>query len=351
MWIRRDDGQALVYVALGMVVLLLFVALAVDVGAAYSQRRLMQNAADAAALAGAYEICFGTPANAISTAATYATVRNTAQSADVTLPADWKVQVVAHTAASTYFARVIGINTIPVSAEAIAVCGKAQSACGLWPITFNKGVYEANKSCGQEFLLWEEGKATCTECNCDVDKDGVDEALPLDDRAWADFTAIMSDKGSDPCDSSGCSNSELKDRISGSTKGGEACRSFIKLNSCMVGDSGVRSSTWSDAGNEAGEIKKIPLYDSKGCTMAPGSDGTCGNQRYWVSTFGCIQVLGSYRLEDKYPKASCNKAKVIHVKIPCDADGKSPPQCASTCGTAGDTPPGPGDVKAVSLIK
>ena len=45
-----DRGQTLVWVAVGMVVLLGIVALAVDVGHLYAERRHMQNAADAGAL-------------------------------------------------------------------------------------------------------------------------------------------------------------------------------------------------------------------------------------------------------------------------------------------------------------
>src|SRR5688572_8207420 len=54
---RESDerGQAIVLVALSLVVLLLFAALAVDGGRFVSERRYLQNAADAAALAGVLE--------------------------------------------------------------------------------------------------------------------------------------------------------------------------------------------------------------------------------------------------------------------------------------------------------
>ena len=53
-----DRGQTLVWVAVGMVVLLGIVALAVDVGHLYAERRHMQNAADAGALEAARARCF-----------------------------------------------------------------------------------------------------------------------------------------------------------------------------------------------------------------------------------------------------------------------------------------------------
>ncbi|HBC32323.1 MAG TPA: hypothetical protein DC024_13910 [Clostridiales bacterium] len=66
-YIRNESGQAMVFVALFLVVLMGFAALAVDVGAMTVQRSKLQNAADAAALAGALDY-----ANAESTATQYA---------------------------------------------------------------------------------------------------------------------------------------------------------------------------------------------------------------------------------------------------------------------------------------
>ena len=53
---EQENGQAIVILALVMVVLLAFAALAIDGGNAYVERRRAQNAADAAALAGAREL-------------------------------------------------------------------------------------------------------------------------------------------------------------------------------------------------------------------------------------------------------------------------------------------------------
>src|SRR5688572_17177565 len=50
---RGERGQVLVMGALMMTALLGFLALVLDVGNAYAQRRFMQNAADAASIAGA----------------------------------------------------------------------------------------------------------------------------------------------------------------------------------------------------------------------------------------------------------------------------------------------------------
>jgi hypothetical protein len=54
--LRSESGQALVLAALAMVVILGFAALSIDVGYWYSQKREVQKAVDAAALAGAMEL-------------------------------------------------------------------------------------------------------------------------------------------------------------------------------------------------------------------------------------------------------------------------------------------------------
>lgn len=53
---RACDGQALFVVALSMIVLLGFLGLAIDVGILFHQHRVVQSAADAAAIAGAWEL-------------------------------------------------------------------------------------------------------------------------------------------------------------------------------------------------------------------------------------------------------------------------------------------------------
>jgi hypothetical protein len=53
---QRQDGQSIVLVAVAMVALVIFVAVTVDMSNAYHHRRVAQNAADAAALAGAEEL-------------------------------------------------------------------------------------------------------------------------------------------------------------------------------------------------------------------------------------------------------------------------------------------------------
>lgn len=77
--LRDDSGQVLIITALCMVVLIGFLGMAVDIGSVRYEQRRLQNAADAAALAGALEVrvCGGTPnCAAIQTAAQNALVEN-----------------------------------------------------------------------------------------------------------------------------------------------------------------------------------------------------------------------------------------------------------------------------------
>src|SRR3989441_4755788 len=59
---RRKSGQAIVIMALAMVAICGMLALAIDAGRLYFQRRLMQDAVDSGALAGAQSLV-GTVAN------------------------------------------------------------------------------------------------------------------------------------------------------------------------------------------------------------------------------------------------------------------------------------------------
>jgi uncharacterized membrane protein len=71
--VRRngEKGQALIFVAVGMVVLLAFMALAIDVGYMRYLRRELQTAADSAAISGAAELNFFGPSGNYTCAAQY----------------------------------------------------------------------------------------------------------------------------------------------------------------------------------------------------------------------------------------------------------------------------------------
>ncbi len=124
----RERGQTLILGVLFMSVLLGFVAMAVDIGLFYEDRRHLQNSADAAALAGTQELPANPPA-AEQKARDWA-INNgidTSQISDVQIrsrlvPND-TVYVKLNKQFSWIFGRVLGMTTSAVSAQAAATVG------------------------------------------------------------------------------------------------------------------------------------------------------------------------------------------------------------------------------------
>lgn len=153
---RKDEsGQVLVVIALSVTVLLGFVAFATDIGLMLRQRRVVQTAADAAALAGAAESLYeGTPSTVTSgmwTAASKDVALNgfvagasngTASSAGTTLTvniypdisvSDYNfqgyVQAIATKKTPTVFMNLFGFPSIDVTATAIAANTLSSQGC------------------------------------------------------------------------------------------------------------------------------------------------------------------------------------------------------------------------------
>lgn len=399
------QGQVLVLVALALLGLIAIVALAVDIGSVYQKRREMQNAADAGALAGAREICFGDPgteASARAAAQDYAINRNDADGAIVTINAPVTVTVMATKTVETYFAGIIGFDEIAVDADATAICGKAGGAGGIWPVAFDVRRWEDAEineqiECGKTVVIWEGNRATCdthdccnvldkqgnliSEVNIACDEDGQPLSYPLDNQAWVDFSVGIS--GADPCDSGGCGAAEAIYRIDGEDNKGAICESFIEFPDCFANPSGEKAAAWKAAEDAAGRIVTIPLYDpcksgtaggevtdpdgcpegAVVCTMTTSPGDNCTNERYWIDKLACVQVgveiddewtaIGYFfeKPDEDGKTAGLDKARVIIATIPCDDDGAPPKECGTSPGWSTGDPAAPGDIKAVSLIE
>ena len=134
-------GQMMVLVALGLVVILGFAALATDMGLLWTQRRQVQAAADAAALAGDHEIFTGNGSDDNTTPIKDAAFADATQNgftdtsisggtATVTVNAPpasgpyagnaHAVEVIVTKTEPTYFMRALGITSVPISARAVA---------------------------------------------------------------------------------------------------------------------------------------------------------------------------------------------------------------------------------------
>lgn len=137
-----EGGSTLVLTALGLAALLSMAALGIDLGMLYSTRTELQRAADAAALAGAsafvdFDISVA-PDPARRRAldqATAHTVRDgqiPESAVEVTvIPDSAKVRVGIRHTGGTFFARVFGLDTVPVStfAAAEAATGGSGAVC------------------------------------------------------------------------------------------------------------------------------------------------------------------------------------------------------------------------------
>ena len=126
--LREESGQALVLAALAMVVVLGMAALAIDVGMFLQERRDLQNAADAAALAGAVDLP-GSPAGAIADATTWAGQNGIGPgeldgvTVSTTYVTDDTITVKVKRDVPWFFARVLGRGSDTISADATARIG------------------------------------------------------------------------------------------------------------------------------------------------------------------------------------------------------------------------------------
>jgi len=126
---KGEDGSVTILVALSMTVLMGFAALSVDIGMLYNQKREVQNAADAAALAGAMSL---PNANLAKSIAKSAAAKNLLQDTSLdtisysivpVTPYDGnktEIEVIVTRKVKTIFAQVLGIADSEVSARAVA---------------------------------------------------------------------------------------------------------------------------------------------------------------------------------------------------------------------------------------
>ncbi len=140
---RRERGAVAVVVAICLVVVMGFVALAVDIGSIYSDKQQLQNGADAAALAIA-QSCQRNPSTCTATAASatadkYAKANKLdGQSTGEAVldAAHGKVQVEADSTHANWFAGVLGAPTSAIGARATATWGVPSGGATL-PLAFS----------------------------------------------------------------------------------------------------------------------------------------------------------------------------------------------------------------------
>ncbi len=150
---KEEKGSVLVVVALAMVVLLGSSAMVTDYGLMAVKKRTLVNAADAAALAGAQELIHnpGSPNSAILVARAYAAA-NGVDSEQIEVVISQNDSLISvHVADTVYFtfARVLGLETGDVKANASAVVGAVTGMKGIVPLV----IVDQTLVKGQEYEL------------------------------------------------------------------------------------------------------------------------------------------------------------------------------------------------------
>lgn len=180
-WTAHEDtgserGQALVLVAVCMTLLMAFMALAIDVGILFRERRQVQIAADAAAVAGALDYKYNNSHSSETTAADNAALANGVTSASYVTVHDAPTsgyhmntgytEVIINQPSRTFFMSMFGLRTVTVYARAVAGTGS------------NGGCIWALARSGTDVSLTGSGALTAQNCNI-YDNSSASNALTL----------------------------------------------------------------------------------------------------------------------------------------------------------------------------
>jgi hypothetical protein len=388
---KGSSGQTIIQVAMIMMVLIALLVIAIDIGNILNERRRMQNAADAGALAGAWELCFGEPSMASVRASEYAIDRNGAEVAYVSVYS-WTVTVRASESVDTYLAGIIGVPTSDVGATAEAVCGAANLLCGIWPLSFHverwgriqcweEGMDDSvgrfyvfnDDSFEEDDPCYAEVEGVCRPA-CDVIDWDTDEVLsegycqcgmiPPDNdafivgpghRGWLLFPRPrppydhIAPECTDNC------GTQVRCWIENGSYGGAIPIPNFGEPYCIPGQPGVDESVRIEieAQLAIGDVRpNVLLWDRK-CDEGEEVHGNCSGDPYHIVGMGCVTILDVLEAdilvkEDLWkrpekPEYCLTNVKVIQARKRCE--------CNSACGSSTGIPPKPGEVRAVSLVR
>ena len=268
---EHEKGQSLITVTLLLIALIGMLALVIDGGHSYLQRRAAQTAADAGALAGAQVLCETQNADsAVATALEYAIDRNHAGEANASADSDvGEVNVNTAITFQTFFGTILGRPEITAAASATAGCFRPGAAEGVLPIAYScaDGVLlddEGNRFCdvldyNKLYLIMMSDRLDDEECesaggnvDCDFDNDGTDDLLFGGNRSWLDLNG------------EGGGASELIGWITGGYP------DPISIHTWMPGQTGVETSTFKAVREIVGTECLLPVYDAMTDQGPPG---------------------------------------------------------------------------------
>ncbi|HDN80094.1 MAG: hypothetical protein DRI61_02640 [Chloroflexi bacterium] len=184
---KKEKGQSILIIALSIIAFLALLAFVIDVGNYYAQRRIVKNAAEAAAIAGAHKLTIPNVTNqdVLLAVRDYIERNGLSWQQDQIeayyldddgnilgrIPADNNappsnasgVLVEADKMIGTYFAQLVGFSELEALADAKAriVCGSC-SAESLFPIAVSDSVFDSTGGepvFGAEYIIWDKGDA------------------------------------------------------------------------------------------------------------------------------------------------------------------------------------------------
>lgn len=270
-----ESGQTLVIVTIGLLAFLAFMALAIDGGYTWSQRRKAQSAADAGALAGTRELCISGNATAAQTAANdYAITRNGATTTSVNVSvASATVEVTANITFKTFFAHLLGRPEITAQAVAKAGCFLPGTAEGVLPIGWScrpplPGLSNS-PDCQQQTITEDDFRSRAPwnvyqpelylvmdnfnfeddlDCEsgvieCDLNGDGENDVLGNGDRSWLDLNG------------GGGGSDELRDWIV------SGFAPELTTHTWVPGQTGTANNVFQAAATRVGDIVVLPVFD------------------------------------------------------------------------------------------
>ncbi len=287
-------GQTLVAVAVMLVVLIGFLGLVIDGGNVYAQRRQMQNAADASALAGARVLALDLKkkdkAKGIEEAVkkyaqengaaswTYKiTDENTAVSVDVTKRV------------ATYFVRVLGITSVPVGAHAKAKISPPDDVgCAVLPITVDYDALDPDSRAeGDVFTIWESDPSECDLWTGDPDWGSHDISAEM--HGWLSL---------DPEQDCGNAGSSLACWVCADAAKKECPRYSISVGDWVIGNAGLDDDAVGAIACNVGKPAVVPLYDDM-CECHPISDTVtnCKDVIFHGSPLSCIGCQSYFHIK------------------------------------------------------
>ncbi|MBC7233032.1 MAG: hypothetical protein H5T68_07330 [Chloroflexi bacterium] len=229
----RESGQALVIIVLLLLGVLAMLALVVDGGNIYLQRRAVQNAADAGAMAGARVLAYnGTGSAAQAAAQDYAVQRNQADRCDVIINGA-QVTVIAYKDVAMTFGRLLGIQQVTVSARATAQWAPINELGGLAPLSIREFDYQF----GVPYTIWDD----------EVDRDPTSGHISGSYRGWLNLPCVYPQ-------SCGAAGSDLlKNWMLNGWSG------TTRVDTWIAGDGGVKAAVIQQA--KVGQVLKVAVFD------------------------------------------------------------------------------------------